>query len=49
MSVTSMGEYLKQALDVSYYTIDHISFKNMYYRKDIGQDLLNKKTDSIKL
>ncbi|MEI8203794.1 MAG: phosphoribosylamine--glycine ligase [Bacteroidota bacterium] len=47
MAVTSIGEYMKQALDVSYYKIGLISFNNMYFRKDIGQDLLSELQDSM--
>ena len=40
LAVSSLGETLPEALQKSYESIQHISFKNMYFRKDIGQDLL---------
>ena len=42
LAVSSSGKTLQQALDKSYQSIQHIHFENMYYRKDIGQDLLKR-------
>jgi phosphoribosylamine--glycine ligase len=41
IAVTGSAESLSLALDKSYSTLSKISWKDMYYRKDIGQDLLN--------
>jgi phosphoribosylamine---glycine ligase len=40
MSITSQGSHLQDALDKSYASIENIKFDGMYFRKDIGQDLL---------
>ncbi|MGG8496018.1 phosphoribosylamine--glycine ligase [Tenacibaculum sp. TC6] len=40
MAVTSFGDTIEEALEKSYTSIDKISFENMYYRKDIGFDLV---------
>jgi phosphoribosylamine---glycine ligase len=40
IAVTGRGENLARALDKSYSTLGRISWENMYYRRDIGQDLL---------
>jgi len=40
LSVTSMGDTIQEALDYSYDTISKIYYDKMFYRKDIGQDLL---------
>lgn len=40
LAVTSLGDTIQQALDRSYATIDKIEFKEKYFRKDIGQDLM---------
>jgi phosphoribosylamine--glycine ligase len=40
MAVTSVGKDIPAALKKSYETISKIGFEKMYYRKDIGQDLL---------
>ena len=42
MSVTSYGKDIESSLKVSYESIENISFEKMYYRKDIGQDLVKK-------
>ena len=39
IAVTSFGKDFKEALKQSYESIKHISFDDMYYRKDIGFDL----------
>ena len=40
LAVTSYGKNLEIALSRSYESIDKLSYKNAYYRKDIGQDVL---------
>jgi phosphoribosylamine--glycine ligase len=40
LTVTSIGKDIATALGKSYATIQKIKFKDMYYRKDIGQDLM---------
>ncbi len=39
LAVTSYGKDIKEALKISYSSIDNISFENKYFRKDIGFDL----------
>lgn len=41
LSVTSFGENIKEALEISYKSIQKIRFDNSYFRKDIGCDLLH--------
>ncbi|MDP5092865.1 MAG: phosphoribosylamine--glycine ligase [Polaribacter sp.] len=40
MAITSFGETIEEALSKSYKSIDNICFDKMYFRKDIGFDLL---------
>ena len=40
IAVSAFGENIQDALAKSYDGIGHIAFDKMYYRKDIGQDLL---------
>lgn len=40
MAITSFGGSIREALDKSYSSIEKISFEDMYYRKDIGFDLV---------
>lgn len=40
IAVTSFGDTLQEALKKSYDSINKISFENMYFRRDIGLDLL---------
>lgn len=40
LAVTSLGRNLDNALDISYDSIQNIEFEGHYYRKDIGQDVL---------
>lgn len=40
LAVTSLGESIGAALEASYDTIAKISYEGMYYRRDIGQDLM---------
>ena len=39
LAVTSYGKDIKEALKISYNSVDNISFENKYFRKDIGFDL----------
>jgi phosphoribosylamine--glycine ligase len=39
IAVSSLGKTIKDALEVSYRNAGIISFRNIYYRKDIGFDL----------
>ncbi|HLZ17740.1 MAG TPA: phosphoribosylamine--glycine ligase [Cyclobacteriaceae bacterium] len=41
LAVTGKGKNLEEAILCSYNTVDKIHWENSYYRKDIGQDLLN--------
>lgn len=40
LAFTSMGDNLSEALKTSYSNINKICYEGIYYRKDIGQDLL---------
>lgn len=40
LAVTSFGKNISEAASSSYQSISRISFEKMYYRKDIGKDLL---------
>lgn len=40
MAVSSLGRNKKEALDKSYASLEKLSFDDMYYRKDIGFDLV---------
>lgn len=40
MAISSIGRNKKEALDKSYASLEKMSFDNMYYRKDIGFDLV---------
>ena len=40
LSVTSLSQNVEQALKSSYSSISEISFEGMYYRKDIGLDII---------
>ena len=42
MAVSSLGKTLQEALNIAYQSIQHIHFENMYYRRDIGQDILKR-------
>lgn len=42
LTVTSFGDTIQEAIDKSYSSIGKINFDKMYYRKDIGQDLLKR-------
>ncbi len=42
MAVSSFGEKMEDALRRSYENVRKVSFKEMYYRRDIGQDLLDR-------
>lgn len=41
IAVTSFGDTLKQALNNTYNNVEKISWQGSYFRRDIGQDLLN--------
>ncbi|MDR1552403.1 MAG: phosphoribosylamine--glycine ligase [Prevotellaceae bacterium] len=43
LAVTSLDDTIENALQKSYESIAKIKFQNMYFRKDIGQDILNYK------
>ena len=40
LAVSSFGSKISEALQYSYANVDRIQFKDMNYRRDIGQDLL---------
>ncbi|SDG80043.1 phosphoribosylamine--glycine ligase [Psychroflexus sediminis] len=40
IAVTAFGETFQKALEKAYENVDHINFKGMYYRKDLGKDLV---------
>ena len=40
LAFTSMDNDMKKALEQSYQSISKVSFEGMYYRKDIGKDLM---------
>ena len=40
LAVTSFGPTLEEALNLSYHNAEKIRFENIYYRKDLGRDLL---------
>ena len=42
LAITSLRENLQASIKQSYKSADCIKFKNMYFRKDLGVDLLNK-------
>jgi phosphoribosylamine--glycine ligase len=41
LAVTGIGETTEEALQNAYKKTSEISWKDVYYRKDIGQDILN--------
>lgn len=40
LAITSLGDGFAQALEKSYHTISQVSYSGMYFRRDIGKDLL---------
>ncbi len=40
LAVTALGKDLKEAASLAYSGLENISFDEMYYRKDIGKDLM---------
>ena len=40
LAVTSFGDNFQEAIKKSYQNIEKLNFDKMYYRKDIGNDLL---------
>jgi phosphoribosylamine--glycine ligase len=43
LAITSLADTIENALKKSYSSIEKIKFQDMYFRKDIGQDILNYK------
>ena len=41
LAINSLAANLQEALDQSYAKVDKISFDKMYFRKDLGKDLIN--------
>ena len=41
LSITSYGKTIEEAASQSYFNAAKISYAKMYYRKDIGKDLMN--------
>ena len=41
LAITSLANELKSAIKQSYKNAQHIQFKNMYFRKDLGLDILD--------
>ena len=42
LAVSALAPTPEQAREKAYGELSRISFMNMYYRKDIGEDLLNR-------
>ncbi|GAB4284432.1 MAG: phosphoribosylamine--glycine ligase [Marinilabiliales bacterium] len=40
LSVTAFGNSIKDATDNAYKNVENVKFENMYFRRDIGKDLL---------
>ena len=40
LAITSFGDSIQQALDKSYVTLEKVGFDKMYFRRDIGKDLM---------
>jgi phosphoribosylamine--glycine ligase len=40
LAITSFGDRIEQALDKSYATLEQVGFEQMYFRRDIGKDLM---------
>ena len=40
IAVTSFGRDMEEALKISYDNAEKVTFQNMYYRKDLGHDLI---------
>jgi len=45
MAVTALADNLSAARDKAYRGVSHINFKDIYFRRDLGLDLLNFKTN----
>ena len=43
MVVSAMAKDIKSASEKAYKELNKISFENMYYRRDLGKDLLKYK------
>jgi phosphoribosylamine--glycine ligase len=40
LAITALGHSMQEALEKSYNRLAHIQWKDAYYRKDIGRDLI---------
>jgi len=40
-AITSFGDSIREAVEKSYHTADHIRYEGKYFRRDIGKDLMN--------
>ena len=40
LAITSFGDPMEQALGKSYATLEQVGFEQMYFRRDIGKDLM---------
>ncbi|OKY76552.1 MAG: 5-(carboxyamino)imidazole ribonucleotide mutase [Desulfobulbaceae bacterium DB1] len=49
LGVTALGDSLRAAIDKAYATVDLISWKHCYYRKDIGMKALGREQRNIKV
>lgn len=47
LGVTAIGESLQIAIDKAYATVDQISWKDCYYRRDIGQKALRRDVQKV--
>jgi len=41
LGVTAVGKNIEEAIKKSYKSVENVKFKEMHYRKDIGQKALN--------
>ena len=41
LAVSSFGDSIQEALNKSYNAINQVTFEGAYFRKDIGQDVIN--------
>jgi len=41
IAISSFGQTMKEALDISYQNANKITFEGKYYRKDLGRDIMN--------
>jgi phosphoribosylamine---glycine ligase len=40
LAITSFGDRMEQALRKSYAALEQVGFEQMYFRRDIGKDLM---------